>query len=148
MLDNGQYGAMVEWDIQNWFAEAQLHMFGAMLGVSTSIWGVSIFSLQTDNYEEIRQKAEALARGIGASLADFNGLRTSGAFDAAMMIEQGPSTPGGGGSGGVTVSGEASFDTFGGGSVMDRFEGKIKLGQDMVGFGQGFSAGVDYYFKN
>jgi uncharacterized protein with von Willebrand factor type A (vWA) domain len=152
VLDNGQHGSMVEWDIQNWFSEAQMHMFGAMLGVSTSIWGVSIFSLQTDDYEEIRKKAEALVRGIGASLADFNGLRTSGAFDAAVMIEQGPSTPGsaGGGPGGITVSPEASFDPFGkgGDSVMDRFEGKIKLGQDMVGFGQGFSAGVDFYFKN
>lgn len=153
VLDNGQYGSMVEWDIQNWFAEAQMHMFGFMVGVNTSIWGTSIFSLQTDNYEKIKEKAEALARSIGDSLADFNGLRTSGVFDMAKRMDQGggpPASGDSGGSGGLTATLEGSFNLNGkpGGSVMDRFEGKIKLGQDLVGFGQGFSAGVDYYFEN
>jgi Mg-chelatase subunit ChlD len=154
VLDNGQYGSMVEWDIQNWFSEAQLHMFGAMLGVSTSVWGMSIFSLQTDDYEEIRKKAEALVRSIGVNLADFNTLKGAkdNAVDAAVLIDQGGSSSGaagGGGSGGVTVTPEVSFDTFGkpGGSIADRFEGKIKIGQDMIGFGQGFKAGVDFYFS-
>jgi len=153
VLDNGQYGSMVEWDIQNWFSQAQLHMFGAMLGVSTSVWGMSIFSLQTDDYEQIRKKAEALVRGIGANLADFNMLRGAkdNAIDAALLIDKGGSSPGsgGGGSGGITGSPGGSFDTFGkpGDSIADRFEGKIKLGQDMIGFGKGFEAGVDLYFS-
>ena len=153
VLDNGQYGSMVEWDIQNWFVESQMHMFGFLVGVNTSIWGTSIFSLQTDNYEKIREKAEALARSIGASLADFNGLRTSGVFDIAKRLDQGGGPPAlgdSGGSGGLTATPEVSFDLDGksGDSIMDCFEGKIKLGQDLVGFGQGFTAGLDYYFKN
>jgi len=153
VLDNGQYGSMVERDIQNWFSEAQLHMFGAMLGVSTSVWGMSIFSLQTDNYDVIRKKAEELARSIGASLADFNTLKgvKYNPMDAAGLIDQGGSSPApGDGSGGLTATPGGSFDLFGkkGDSIADRFEGKIKIGQDIIGFGQGFKAGVDLYFSN
>lgn len=150
VLDNGLHGGIVEYDLNTWYSEAQLHMFGFLLGVSSSVWSVSSFSLIIGDYEEIMKQAEAMVRGIAKNLETFRQNLGSPGIGTAEFIQRGgaPSEESGGGDLPVSFGGgPGAMDMMEKKEIMEYLEdSKIQVGQDFMGFAQGFEMGVNYYF--
>jgi hypothetical protein len=146
VLDNGLHGGIVEYDLNTWYSEAQLHMFGAMLGVSTSVWAVSSFSLIIGDYGEIMKSAEEFVRGIAKNLETFKQNLGKPTMGTAKMLERGgaPQQDSGGSNSPVSVGTGKGIDDI----TYQTEEMKIKVGQTFMGFAQGFEMGVNKYFGN
>jgi Mg-chelatase subunit ChlD len=142
VMDTGEHGSMAEY-VMALVPEREDYlgfMVGAIVGVDTSIWSVSAFSLELTDYKEILKAAKAytygiaevmenvlnlkdlikLEYGIGPVKASFEGAEINGAFEKPELffekIEQ---------STGV----------------------KTKIAPDFIGFVKGFKGGAGYYFK-
>lgn len=123
VLDTGAHGGMVEVSLQDWVNEANMFIVGGLVGITSSIWTVSAFSLELDDYGDILKKAKAAALGV----------------QKAFGFNQGPAGYGVGGLPEISGSSHGIKASLG--------SGGITLSQDVLGFGNGYAAGVDYYFS-
>ena len=123
VLDTLEKGAFVESTIINSIKGAAQYVVGAFKGVETSVWSVAAFSLEKDDYNEILKSAKALALGI----ADRFGFK------------MGPIEGGVGGK--ISISQTV-------GPVKFSFDGSASASQNVLGFTDGYKAGVEYYFQN
>lgn len=130
-FDTGERGSMIEFSIGNWAAEAQAYLAGALVGISASMWSVSAFSL------EIQDQAEMLSRAKAFALA------------VSDHFSVGASVSGGGvsASAGMGLGSEPAVSASDGVLSASWSGGKISVGQDLLGFGNGYAAGVEYYFS-
>ncbi len=122
VLDSFERGAMVSNVIIDTVKNSGQFMVGGFVGVSTSIWSVAGVSLQESDYDKILKEAKAFALGLKDSFGVKKGVFSSG-IGGTPEISQ-------------------SF-----GPIKVSFNGKGGISQDVVGFTQGFEAGVNYYFE-
>jgi hypothetical protein len=106
--------------------QAGTYLVGALVGIDASLWSVSAFSLELENFDEIRKKAEAFAMGLAKRFQVKNDSETLG-------VEIGG-----------TPSAEYSFSRYVKFSL--DFSG-FKKSQNMLGFGNGYKDAVGYYFS-
>lgn len=136
VLDTGERGAMVERLFTDLWKDGLDYIVGGLVGVSSSIWAVSAFSLVLDDYKEIMAAAKKFALGLTdnfsakVSVGDLEFKGTVG----SSSIETGYTGPGAGAVG-AAKSGKSLYD-----KVKDP---KIDLG----GFEGGFKDGVKFYFS-
>ncbi len=123
-IDTFENGAMVSYEVTDTAKNAANFAVGAFKGVETSIWSVSVFSLETADYKEILKKAKALALGIAKSFDNIG-------VDPRSLV--GSELEGSYSKGGI----KATFN-----------KGGVKFSDDGLGFQNGFKAGVNYYFEN
>jgi len=90
--------------------------------VSSSIWSVSAFSLMEDDYDTVLKDAKAFVMGMKNSF----GVK-EGSFSIAI--------------GGKPQVG-AKY-----GPLKASFNGKMNIGTTVVGFTEGFIAGINKYFE-
>ena len=123
VIDTLEKGAFVESTIIDTVKSAGQYAMGAFKGVETSVWSVAAFSLENDDYDEILKSAKALALGI----ADNFGFK------------MGPL--------GASVGGKLSISQAVG-PVNFSFDGSANASQNILGFSDGYKAGVEYYFQS
>ena len=128
-LDNGAAGAMLESIIGNLFEQASSYLVGALVGVDVSLWSVAAYSLQLEDYDEICQEAKAFASK----------------FNKKFSANEAISSPVGWDIGGSPDIELAKFDKFIKFSL--DFKG-VKASINMLGFKNGYKAGVEYYFSD
>ena len=139
-LDNGAAGAMTEHIIGNLFEQATSYLVGALVGIDVSLWSVSGYSLQLENYEEICKKAKAFA--LNSIKFGPEGGKTS-FLDGFIELKGGlpPVTDQPSGSPAVA---EVSFDRAIKFSL--EFDG-FKQSNNLLGFENGYKDAVNYYFS-
>jgi Mg-chelatase subunit ChlD len=75
VLDSGEYGAMIESAVQNFFQSMNKYYVGAVFGVNSMVWGVSSFSLVYDDYNDIltaaAQQSIEMAKTIKKSVEEL-----------------------------------------------------------------------------
>lgn len=123
VLDTGENGSMVEFSLGEWKKDAAYFFFGAFSGIDASVWSVCSFSMFITDYEEMKTKAKQFAMGISEG---FN-------------YENGPVNY----SVGSIVGFSKSFN-----NIQIGFNGKLEVTPDVLGFSNGYKAGVEYYFRN
>ncbi len=123
VIDTLEKGAFVESTVIDIVKSAGQYAVGAFKGVETSVWSVAAFSLEKDDYNEILKSAKALALGI----ADRFGVNIG---------------PIGSSIGGTPSISQAV------GPVKFSFDGNASASQNVLGFTDGYKAGVEYYFQN
>ena len=124
VLDNGDHGSMTEKVMTDFGKDAMSYLGGAMMGAGMSVWGISGFSLITDDYKLILKEARAFVMGLGEM---FSQNKTLGPGDISWDLGKLPQ--------GKYAGKFASFK--------DMLQApKAELG----GFGQGFKDGVAVYF--
>ena len=131
VLADGSHGAMVEVSIENWATEAAMYMVGALVGIDAALWSVSAFSLELDDEDEIMERAEAFAKALGERL---EGLSVGGKLSGAELAAK---------------AGIGSLPKVEGSAGAFKFQlekDTIKLGENLLGFGNGYKAAVAYYF--
>lgn len=122
VIDTFENGSFVESTLMDIVASAGQHVVGAFKGIETSVWSVAVYSLEIADYAEILKKAKKLALGVAENFG-FN----AGPIGAGV---------------GGTPSASQSF-----GGMKASFDGKASIGQNLLGFTDGFKAGVEYYFS-
>jgi Mg-chelatase subunit ChlD len=122
VMDSLEKGAMVETVIVDTVKGAAQYAVGAFVGVGSSIWAVAGVSLKEDDYKTILKEAKAIALGMKDSFGIKSGPVT-GSIGGKLEISQ----------------------TFG--PVKAGFDGGTILSQDVLGFTQGYEAGVNHYFS-
>jgi hypothetical protein len=128
-LDNGAAGAMVESIIGNLYQQATSYLVGALVGIDVSLWSVSAYSLQLEDYDEICKKAYAFASN----------------FNKNFSVDEEITGPVGWDIGGLPDSvGLGNFDRFVSFSL--DLNG-VQASNNMLGFGNGYKDAVDYYFS-
>jgi len=136
VLDTGARGAMVERVFNDLWKDGLDYITGGLVGVSSSVWSVSAFSLVMDDYKKIIAAAKQLALGLADS---FTGSVKVGDF--TIKGKPGDSSPAVGYSGTGSSAAEACGK---GKAMMDKIKDpKIDLG----GFEGGFKDGVNFYFS-
>ncbi len=121
VMDTFERGAMVSNVIIDTVKNSGQFMIGGFVGISSSIWAVSAVSLQETDYKKILEEAKKFALGMKDSFG----------------IKQGKFSMGVGGK--PTLSQSFGFFKY-------SFDGKGAFKQNIVGFTQGYEAGVNYYF--
>lgn len=139
VMDTGEHGGFAEYmmnlqPVSPTGEDYQAFMAGSFLGVATSVWSVSSFSLILDDYEEIIEAARAYTKGLGEVLSGMMDQKDLPKLEYNMSP--------------VKVKLESADFNY----LAKYFEevqmGKeVKLSQDVVGFTLGFKAGAAYYFK-
>ena len=123
-IDTGERGSFVEQSIMEGAKNAAYFAVGAFKGVETSIWSVSGFSLQLDNYDDIKEAAKNFALGLSGNFSVEDGAFSMGVGGTPQISQTiGP----------INIS----FDKSGAG-----------ISEDILGFVNGYKAGVEYYFNN
>lgn len=120
-LDTLENGVMVSSAITGTIKDIGQYFVGGFVGVSSSIWSVSAFSLMEDDYEKILSDAKAFVLGMKDSFG----------------LKSGPFSIGVGGKPQVSQK----F-----GPIKASFNGQKGIGQTLFGFTEGFVAGIEYYF--
>jgi hypothetical protein len=125
-LDNGSAGALVETLLDDIHMQAGTYLVGALVGIDASIWSVSAFSLELEDFDEICEKAEKFAMNLAKRFSmkddsDIFGIEVGG-----------------------TPSTEYSFDRYVKFSL--DFSG-FKKGHNLLGFGNGYKDAVEFYFS-
>ena len=124
VLDNGDHGSMTEKAMTDFGKDAMSYLGGGMMGAGMSVWGVSGFSLITDDYKLILKEARAFVMGLGEM---FSQNKTLGPGDISWDLGKLPQG---------NYSGKFK-------NYKEMFEApKAELG----GFSQGFKDGVAAYF--
>lgn len=126
VLDTGENGSMVENVVGNPAEQAGQYMVGVLVGIDVSLWAVSAFSLQMDDYEKILEAAEKFAKGMSNNFTV--GIKMG---DLAIGSDVGGS-PGG---------------TLGRGLKGELSPHDSKFTNNLLGFGNGYNDGVAYYFQ-
>ncbi|MBN2851935.1 MAG: VWA domain-containing protein [Clostridia bacterium] len=122
VIDTMEKGAFVEGAVIDTIKSAAQYAVGGFKGVENSIWSVAAFSLEKDDYKEILKAAKALALGIADSFG-FNIGPVEGSAGSKLSISQ-------------TL-----------GPVKFSFDGSASASQNILGFSDGYKAGVEYYFS-
>lgn len=139
VLDTGERGAMLEHVLGNWQQEGTNFIVGGLIGVDAAIWSMGAFSLKLEDYDEIKAQAEAFALGLagnfGADLETFEQKAGDATVSGGVGIGIG-GTPGAAASMGPI---SASFDMI---------SGKGAVSQNVLGYGNGFKAGVMLFFSD
>ena len=128
-LDNGAAGAMVEGIIGNLFQQANSYLVGALVGIDVSLWSVSGYSLQLEDYDEICKKSYAFASG----------------FSKKFSVNEEMTGPVGWDIGGSPDVELAKFDRF---IKFSLDFGGIKASNNMLGFKNGYKDAVEFYFSD
>ena len=126
-LDNGAAGAIVETLLEDIYNQAGTYLVGAMVGIDASLWSVSAYALELEDFEEIREKAEAFALGLGKR---FDVMKDD---TGTLGIDIG-GTPSAGYNFGRFVKFSLDFSGF-------------KKSHNLLGFGNGYKDAVNYYFS-
>jgi len=112
-------------------------MAGAFIGVDTSVWSISSFSLRTSDYEAVYRAAKAYTYAIAKVLDSIMTYRDLAKLEASL----GP----------IKLAAEdTSLDHQAG--IYELLTGKsgekdARFKGDFLNFGAGFKAGAAYYFK-
>jgi hypothetical protein len=122
VIDTLEKGAFVESTIVDIVKSAGQYAVGAFKGVETSLWSVAAFSLEKDDYNEILKSAKVLALGI-ADRFGFNMGPIEGGVGSKLSVSQ--------------TMGPVKFS----------FDGSANASQNVLGFTDGYKAGVEYYFN-
>ncbi len=122
VMDTLEKGAFVESTLVDTVRSAGQYAAGAFKGIETSLWSVAKYSLENDDYQEILQAAKALALGL-AERFGFNMGALGGSIGGKLSLSQ-------------TI-----------GPVKFSFDGSADASQNVLGFTEGFRAGVEYYFQ-
>ncbi len=123
VIDTGEKGAMVSNVIIDTVKNSGQYMVGGFVGITVSIWSVSAISLEEDDYKKILEEAKKFALGMKDSFGIKKGIFSMGVGGKPSLSQ--------------------SF-----GPIKYSFDGKGAWKQNIVGFTQGFEAGVNYYFDN
>ncbi|HET6806420.1 MAG TPA: VWA domain-containing protein [Frateuria sp.] len=113
-------------------------MAGAFIGIDTSVWSISAFSLETSNYWTVYKKAKAYTAAIGAYLSGLMTGRDLSKLEASL----GPLK-------GSIKANMVEPEMFGryAQTMYEVQQGyKPGLGADLLNFGAGFNGGAAYYF--
>jgi len=135
VLDTGERGSMIERVFSDLWRDGLDYITGGLVGVSSSIWSVSAFSLVMDDYQKILAAAKKFALGL---TENFSATVKVGDFEFKGTIGSGnvETSYKGKGSGAVDAAKKAK-------SNWDKInDPKIDLG----GFEGGFKDGVNAYF--
>ena len=122
VIDTLEKGAFVESTVVDTVKGAGQYAVGAFKGVEASVWSVAAFSLEKDDYNEILKAAKALALGI-ADRFGFNMGPIEGSVGSKLSVSQAV------------------------GPVKFSFDGSANASQNVLGFTDGYKAGVEYYFS-
>ncbi len=128
-LDNLAAGAMVEGIIGNLFEQATSYLVGALVGVDVSLWSVSRYSLQLEDYEEICEKAYGFAID----------------FVKKFSVNEEITGPVGWDIGGSPDVELVKFDRY---IKFSLDLSGVKASNNMLGFKNGYKDGVEYYFSD
>jgi len=121
VLDTFEHGSMASNATLNSALEKAQYVIGAFKGVETSVWSVSVFSLELVEYDKIMEAAKAFALGIGNN------------FEA----EVGP----------IKLSVGKPPELTGAAKDVADFFKKGDKDEDSKGFKEGYKEGVEFYFK-
>lgn len=105
------------------------YIVGALIGADVAVWSVCSSSLKLGDYKEILADAKATAQAIGKCVNEVMEARSQAMSPSATLWKQD--------AGGVTFSLKASPKGF-----------KAGIGQNIIGFSDGFNDAVNFYFKN
>lgn len=95
VLETGEHGGMAEYlmEVVPTAKDYQNYAFGGLLGATTSIWAVSAFALELDDYDEILANSIALVESIGSqiefALGVIEGIENP--IEASISGSKGPS---------------------------------------------------------
>lgn len=103
---------------------------GALVGITTANWGIAIFSLSLDDYEDIKSNAQALCSYVGDQIAKVTGI--TGSIGQMGKL------------GGMIKMHGAGTDNLG--DILAKFTELAENIWIQPGFGDGYKAAVDYYF--
>lgn len=139
VMDTGEHGGFAEYvmnlqPVSPTGEDYQAFMAGSFLGVATSVWSVSSFSLILDDYEEIIEAARAYTMGLGEVLSGMMDQKDLPKLEYNMSPVK------------VKLD-NADFDYLAKYFEEVQMGKEVKLSQDVVGFTLGFKAGAAYYFK-
>jgi hypothetical protein len=129
-FDTGEHGAMVEHVLTSLLADQQSYIAGVWTGVFSSVWTVSAFSLELDNYEDIIKASKKFLEGMAKDCFALPIASTESGAGADWGI----------GAGGAAASA--------GPLKLDFTSGGLKPNQNVLGWTNGFKAGVAYYFSH
>jgi len=139
VTDTGEHGSFAEYLMALEPAsptgdDYMAFMAGAFIGVSSSVWNVSSFSLMLDDYEQIIKAAKAYTFGLGEVLSGFMSNKDLPKLEYSI---------------GYLKLKITDFDPD---KLAKQFHilksGKAVEGAgDLVGFGLGFQIGAAYYFE-
>ncbi len=136
VLDTGERGAMIERVLSDLWRDGLDYITGGLVGVSSSIWSVSAFSLIMDDYEKILVAAKKFALGL---TENFSATVKVGDFEVKGTVGSGDLE------GGYTGSGSNAINA--GKNAKETWD-KIKDPKvDLGGFEGGFKDGVNFYFS-
>ena len=136
VLDTGERGAMVERVFGDLWKQGLDYITGGLVGVSSSIWSVSAFSLILDDYKEIMKEARKFALGLADN---FSGSVKVGDFEFKRGV--------GGSEVETSYSGTGSSVINTGRKAKGLYD-KLKDPKiDLGGFEGGFKDGVNFYFS-
>ncbi|MDF2674614.1 MAG: Mg-chelatase subunit ChlD, partial [Clostridiales bacterium] len=133
VLDTGEHGGMAEYVVNMMpsMEECRDYIAGAFVGITTSVWAVSAFSLELDDYNEILKNAAALVDAIAGYLGfvmqgvDF--AKNPSISKTVFELSEGP----------------CKFEM--------KVNSKLKLSGETghnFDFVSGFKEGAAFYFKN
>jgi hypothetical protein len=139
VTDTGEHGSFAEYlmslePVSPTGDDYMAFMAGAFIGVSSSVWNVSSFSLMLDDYEQIIKAAKAYTLGLGEVLSSFMSNKDLPKLEYSI---------------GYLKLKITDFDPD---KLAKQFHilksGKAVEGAgDIVGFGLGFQIGAAYYFE-
>jgi class 3 adenylate cyclase len=126
VIDTGENGALVQKYIGDIYAQSASFLVGALVGVDASLWAVAAYSLEMDDYKEILKAAKKFVNALGNNFG--------------VGVKAGPV------SAGVGVGGTPSVSV-GRAVQFGLSPSEISKGNNILGFGNGYKAGVEYYFS-
>ncbi|QTH43478.1 VWA domain-containing protein [Cohnella sp. LGH] len=139
VTDTGEHGSFAEYlmalePVSPTGDDYMAFMAGAFIGVSSSVWSVSSFSLMLDDYEQILKAAKAYTYGLGEVLSGFMSNKDLPKLEYSIG------------------SLKLKITDFDADKLAKQFHilksGKAVEGAgDLVGFGLGFQIGAAYYFE-
>ena len=84
VLDTGGHAAATERTLLDYIHDTASYVIGFFVGIDASVWGVSAFSLEEEDYKVILQKAQAFAEGLADRFGDI-GTDPRWSFDDMKM---------------------------------------------------------------
>ncbi|MCP3874353.1 MAG: hypothetical protein GY699_14515, partial [Desulfobacteraceae bacterium] len=136
VLDTGERGSMIERVFSDLWRDGLDYITGGLVGISSSVWSVSAYSLIMSDYKKILAAAKKFALGLADN---FSASVKIGDFELKGAIGSSDVETGYSGSGSDAVNAGSNAK-----KMWDKInDPKIDLG----GFEGGFKDGVNYYFS-
>ncbi len=139
VFDTGEHGGFAEYilnlaPVSPSSDDYQTFMAGSFLGVATSVWSVSSFSLILSDYDEIIAAAKAYTKALGEVLSGMMDAKDLPKLEYSMSPVK------------LKLE-DADFDYLAKYFEEVQLGKEAKIGQDILGFTLGFKSGAAYYFK-